>query len=52
MAADETSDLEKKPLEPSNGQPAAPATYRVAREAAGVDNVNTIDIFGERPFSV
>jgi hypothetical protein len=29
-----------------------PAVYMVARSVQDIDNVNTIDILGERPFSV
>ena len=51
MGADGTGSLENQPLE-AEAQPPAPSVYPVARSAPGVDNVNTIDIFGERPFSV
>jgi hypothetical protein len=44
MDADGASDVQN--------QPPAPSTYPVARETLEGDNVNTIDIFGERPFSV
>jgi hypothetical protein len=51
MVAEQTEEVQHIPLEVEN-PPAAPSTYPVARQAPGVDNINTIDIFGERPFSV
>jgi len=51
MDADGASDVQNQPPEPVT-QPPAPSTYPVARETLEGDNVNTIDIFGERPFSV
>jgi hypothetical protein len=51
MDAEQTSDTKIKPLEATD-QSSAPSTYPVAREAPGIDNLNTIDILGERAFSV
>jgi hypothetical protein len=49
-ADDNTSDVQEQPAEPV--QPPDPGSYPVARETASVTNLNTIDIFGEKPFSV
>jgi hypothetical protein len=35
-----------------DGAPPPPASYRVARTEPGEDTLNTIDVIGERPFSV
>jgi len=36
----------------SEGKPPAPQSHKVARSAPGNDVLNTIDLFGERSFSV
>jgi hypothetical protein len=51
MAVETIHDLQQEPVDAEN-PPSAPAIYPVARQAPGADNLNTIDIFGERPFSV
>jgi hypothetical protein len=42
---------QSSPREPDTPPP-PPQTYRVARSASGNDVLNTIDLFGEKPFSV
>jgi hypothetical protein len=40
------------PEEPALNQPPPPAAYKVARSMAENKVLNTIDIYGEKPFSV
>jgi hypothetical protein len=39
-------------LDPDGRETPPPAVYPVARSVDAIDNVNTIDVIGERPFSV
>jgi hypothetical protein len=52
MDAEQTPAPQDVPLEPEIQHVLLPPAYMVARSAQGIDNVNTIDIVGERPFSV
>ncbi len=50
MAADSAAEQQETPVwEPGDAQT---EVYPVAREAPGNDTLNTIDIFGERAFSI
>lgn len=57
MAADANSGVKAPQETPvadpfSEGKPPAPQPHKVARSAPGNDVLNTIDLFGEKSFSV
>lgn len=46
------ADAKSAAVMEDDGAPPPPASYRVARTEPGEDTLNTIDLIGERPFSV
>ena len=52
MDAKQTKPAQKMRLDPAGPEIPPPAVYMVARSVPDLDNINTIDIIGERPFSV
>ena len=51
MDADATNTTQEASQE-NEEQPTPPQVHMVARSAAEIDNINTIDIIGEKPFSI
>jgi hypothetical protein len=52
MAAEDGGTIREDPALERLMEPPRPTKYPVARSASDDEVVNTIDIYGERPFSV